>query len=80
MEIKRKSILTLDDDNEYIVVDVVKYNGSKYMYLVDIHNNANIKFVELENDGSLSIIEHIEKELISKLIPLFYKGCKDIKI
>lgn len=77
MKIKYKSVLTLDDDNEYVVAGVAKYNNSDYVYLVDIHNHVNMKFAEIENDGSLSIINSNEKELINKLVPLFYDSAKD---
>lgn len=80
MKIKSKDILTLDDDNEYVVVSVVKYDNKEYIYLVDIHNNANMKFCEIESDGSISIIDNTEKELIDKLVSLFYDSCKSLRI
>ena len=80
MKIKSKDILTLDDDNEYVVVSVVKYDNKEYIYLVDIHNNANMKFCEIESDGCISIIDNTEKELIDKLVSLFYDSCKSLRI
>ncbi len=79
MKIKLKSILTLDDNNEYMVVSSVEYNNSCYVYLVDIHNHINMKFAEIMSDGSLLIINSSERELIDKLIPLFYNNVREIE-
>ena len=48
--------------------------------VVDINNNKNLKFVEIEQDGFLSELDSdIDKELIKQLIPLFYNNSiKDI--
>ena len=79
MKIESRKILTLDDNNDYVVVGVVEYNNSDYIYIVDINNHTNMKFAEVDKDGSLLILNSSEKKLINKLIPLFYNSCKDIK-
>ena len=74
MEVEYQDIITLSDENK------VNLNNSRYVYLVDINNNKNLKFVEIEQDGFLSELDSdIDKELIKQLIPLFYNNSiKDI--
>lgn len=80
--IEYQDIITLSDNNKYIVASMITYQAKEYAYLVDINDNNNLLFAELEKDGTLSIIDQTnEKELLNKLIPLFYnKSKKDIEI
>ena len=82
MVINYQDIITLDDDNKYVVASKVNYKGSTYLYLVDINDTTNYKFAELENNNILSELDNeIDEDLIKHLIPLFYKSSKnDIKI
>ncbi|MEE3342590.1 MAG: hypothetical protein VZS44_00685 [Bacilli bacterium] len=82
MEIEYQDIITLSDNNKYVVASKVNYKDAKYVYLVDIYNNSNIKFAEIEKDNSLSELDSkIDKKLIIELIPLFYNSSiKDIEI
>ena len=75
MNINIKDILTLDDDNKYVVVSKVYYEGKDYLYLVDINNNKNLKFCYVDNDD---VVEINDKELNTKLLPLFFDKVKDI--
>lgn len=81
MEVEYQDIITLSDENKYVVASKVNLNNSKYVYLVDINNNKNLKFAEIEQDGFLSELDSdIDKELIKQLIPLFYNNSiKDIE-
>ena len=75
MEVEYQDIITLSDENKYVVASKVNLNNSRYVYLVDINNNKNLKFVEIEQDGFLSELDSdIDKELIKQLIPLFYNN------
>lgn len=77
MEIEYQDIITLSDENKYLVASKVDYNNSKYIYLVDINDNKNLKFAEIENDGVISELDvNIDAELINNLVPLFYNNCK----
>lgn len=68
MTIDIKDILTLDDNNEYIVISKVNYEKKTYYYLLDQKKTNNLKFC-YEDNGDL--VEIDDKELITKLIPLF---------
>lgn len=77
MEIEYQDIITLSDENKYLVASKVSYNNSKYIYLVDINDNKNLKFAEIENDGVISELDvNIDAELINNLVPLFYNNSK----
>lgn len=77
MEIEYQDIITLNDKNRYVVASKVNYNGSTYVYLVDINDNTNLKFAEIEKNNSLSELDSVkDEELIKQLIPLFYNSSK----
>ena len=77
MDIKYQDIITLSDNNEYVVASKVNYQGSDYIYLVDINNTSNLKFIEIEKEGYLSELDkEKDKDLIEALIPLFYNNSK----
>ena len=40
MNINSSDILTLDNNNEYVVVSKIVYNESEYIYLVNINDNS----------------------------------------
>ena len=44
MIINIKDILTLDDDNRYIVISKINYENRKYYNLMDVNFNSKIKF------------------------------------
>ena len=75
MIINIKDTLTLDDNNEYVVVSKINYENKKYYCLVDINDNENLKFCYQEND---EIVELIDKKITTKLLPLFYEASKDL--
>jgi len=75
MNIDVKDLITLDDENEYVVAGKADYNGITYYCLVDIHDNSNIKFCYLDND---EFVESSDKILNTKLLPLFLKSIKEI--
>lgn len=71
MIIDIKDVLTLDDKNDYVVISKTIYENKTYYYLVDNNNNSNLKFCYEEND---SLVELEDKELTTKLLPLFLKN------
>ena len=75
MEIEYQDIITLSDKNKYVVASKISYNNSKYVYLVDINDNTNVKFAEIEENNLLSELDNvIDEELLNQLIPLFYNN------
>lgn len=70
MIINITDVLTLSDNNEYVVVSKTNYDSIEYYYLIDKNNDANVKFCYLDND---ELVELGDKELTTKLIPFFVK-------
>ena len=68
--INLRNIITLSDDNEYIVVGKINYENIIYYYLVDINKNDNVKFCYQKDDN---LVELNDSNLIKELIPLFSK-------
>ncbi len=75
MNIEIKDVLTLDDNNEYVVASKANYAGKVYYYLVDIKEPKNLMFC-YEDNGDL--VESIDKELNTELLPMFYEASKDL--
>ena len=73
--IEIRDVITLDDNNEYVVASIANYENKKYYYLIDINNHQNILFCYEENE---TLVESIDKDINTKLLPLFYKNGKDI--
>ena len=68
MDIEKKDIIVLSDQKNYVVVSKINYENNNYYYIVDIDDVANLKFVQEVGD---ELIELTDKELGTKLIPLF---------
>lgn len=68
MIINIKDTLTLDDNNEYVVISKINYDNKNYYYLLDKNNKNNFKFCYEDND---ELVEIDDKDLITKLLPLF---------
>lgn len=68
------NLVTLSDDNQYVVISKIIYNNVPCYYMVDINNNENFKFLYQDNDELVEIDDDIE---IKKLLPLFYENIKE---
>ncbi len=68
MDIEKKDIIVLSDQKNYVVVSKINYEQNFYYYIVDIDDVANLKFVQEVGE---ELIELRDKELVTKLIPLF---------
>lgn len=75
MNINIKDVVTLNDDNEYVVASKTNYEGKTYYYLVDINKPENLMFCYEDTN---ELVESIDKELNTKLLPLFYEASKHI--
>lgn len=71
MKIEIEDVLKLDDNNEYVVVSKVDYDKQTYLYIVDLNDNSKFKIARLANDKLIEVEDN--KELIRKLIILFYE-------
>lgn len=76
MDIEKKDIITLSDNNDYVVISKINYEENYYYYIVDINNVENLKFVKESND---ELLELNDKNLLTTLIPLFAKDAINVK-
>lgn len=67
MDINIKDILTLNDNNEYIVVSKINYENRNYYYLLNKNNYNNKKFCYEEKN---ELVEITDQAFIIKLLPL----------
>ena len=75
MTINIKDILTLDDNNEYVVVNKIFYDSKNYYYPADLNNNTNVKSCYVDKD---ELVEINDKALNTKLLSLFANSSKNI--
>ncbi len=73
MTINIKDTLTLDDNNEYVVISKINYESKNYYYLLDKNNEENFKFCYEDNE---ELVEIEDKKLNTKLLPLFVEVAK----
>ena len=64
MNIELRDILTIED-KEYVVASKMVYKGERYIYLVNMVDNADVRFC-LEKDGR--IFEVFDQEIVDALI------------
>ena len=76
MNIDIKDIITLSNDNSYVVASKTNYQDGIYYYLIDKDNHENIKFC-VENSKNSSLIEVEDTNLIQQLLPLFVKSSSE---
>ncbi len=68
MTINIKDTLTLDDNNEYVVISKITFDQKNYYYLLNRSNNNDPKFCYEDRD---ELVEVNDKSLITKILPLF---------
>ncbi len=71
MKINIQDIITLNDNNEYVVVSKIEIKNKEYICIIDINDKTNIKYAEVKKEY-ISIINNNEEELLNTIIPLFY--------
>jgi len=72
MKVEIENVIKLDDNNEYVVVGKADYENEIYLYIVDINDNSKFKITKLDKDKLIEVENN--KELIRKLIILFYES------
>ena len=61
---KIKDVLTLSDNNNYVVASIAEYDNKTYLCLVDINNNDNKKFCYLNKDEVIIIEQEDMNEIV----------------
>ena len=65
-----RDVITLSDDNKYVIASKINYLNINYYYLADINNPSNLMFCYEDKD---ELVEVTDKNLITQLLPLFYE-------
>ncbi len=84
MNIELHTVLTLDDNEKYIVVAKAEYDGNAYDYLLQLSADGEdvteqVAVVKEEKeDNRLYIVEVNDKNELDKLAPLFCKQLEDL--
>ena len=65
---EKNNILTLADNNEYLVLDKFNYNNITYVYLVDINDNTNIIYGKLNGEDIVELSDLEELEIIIRKV------------
>lgn len=64
MNIELRDILTIED-KEYVVASKMVYKGERYIYLVNMSDNSDVRFC-LEKEGR--IFEIFDQEVVDALL------------
>ena len=65
---EKNNILTLADNNEYLVLDKFNYNNITYVYLIDINDNTNIIYGKLNGEDIVELSDLEELEIIIRKV------------
>ena len=76
MNLEKGEIITLDNDEEYIISDLISYNDSRYFFTFQVKDEEKISsniaiFEEVVLDEEVLVERVIDRELLEILIPLF---------
>lgn len=83
MNIEINNIVSLENKEEYLIIDKVNKDGVDYYYIVelnqertDIKNNYKIVYVVFE-DGQYIIREVLGEDKLKEILPLFINNIKE---
>lgn len=73
--LKKKDIVTLSDDKEYVVIATALYKDETYLFLVGIDDNTKFYFGKEKMAMDKIKIQLIKDEnLIKEVLPYLYKN------
>lgn len=85
MNIELHTVLTLDDNEKYIVIAKTNYEGNAYDYLLQLSADGEevteqVAIVKEEKeDNRLYIVEVNDKKELDQLAPLFCKQLEELQ-
>lgn len=65
-------IITIDNE-EYIVVDELEYENSKYIYLINSENEEKVTILKETQENGEAYIESVAKDKVELFMNLFAK-------
>ncbi len=83
MNIEINNIVSLENKEEYLIIDKINKDNCDYYYIVelnkektDIKNNYKIVYVE-EKEGKYILREVLGEEKLKEILPLFINNIKE---
>ena len=79
MKLEINKIVTLGNNEEYLVVDKVEKNGVEYFYIAEVNKDEtdildNYKIVSATyKDGEIYLDEVLGEDKLKEILPLFVK-------
>lgn len=66
-------VITLEDNKEYVILDIVDYQDNKYLYCVEIDKDENPidEYIVAKLISPTEVEEVIDEELLKNLAKLF---------
>lgn len=71
-------IITLENNNEYQVVDEIFYNNINYILLSNVSDNKDICIRKIEIENNDEFVSRLKKEEYDTLIKLFLEKNKEL--
>lgn len=77
-----EDIITLEDNKEYLILDIIKYDNEEYMYCVMIDEFDNVTneyiYVKCIQENNDIFVEEVEdKVVLENIIEIFSKKIND---
>lgn len=65
-------VITLSNNNNYVVVTTLEYNGKKYIYLVNENDNSDVMFCnyqgeEFEKETDNEVVEQLLQIILPEM-------------
>ena len=79
MELEINKIVTLGNNEEYLVIDKVEKDGKEYYYIAEVNEEGtdikdNYKIVlATHKDGDIYLDEVLGEDILKTILPLFVK-------
>ncbi len=67
-KIEKQELITLDDGKEFLVVDIVEYEGERYLYLARDDEKLEVMLVKEKIEADELVVETVGDNDIKKII------------
>ena len=75
---EKTDVITLENNEEYSVINTVSHNDIKYLLLSDVSNSKDICIRKVVTDHAKEYISRLEESELKLILNLFVKENQDI--
>jgi len=75
MEFKKGNIVTIENNKEYVIVEMVEYNNFNYLYLACLDGNE-FAIVKLESNEGRPVFGRLENDEYNTVLNLLFNKIK----